>query len=246
MQTARADVLHALVHQRGDARDLGDAVGRELELRAFGLDERRVLLRERVLRLRHDAHEVLLGERLELDANRKAALQLGNQIARLGDVERAGGDEEDVIGLHHAVLRLHVRAFDDRQQVALHAFARDVGPAHLRPLAGDLVDLVEEDDAELLDALERVGGDVVQVDQLLELLLEQNATRLGDLHRALLLPLGHHLLEHVGDVVHAFGRALRREHVEHRRRSAATSTSTSRSSSLPSSSSCLSLSRVRL
>ena len=129
------------------------------------------------------------GERLELDANRKAALQLRNQIARLGDVKRAGGDEEDVVRLHHAVLRLHVRAFDDRQQVALHAFARHVGAAHLRALAGDLVDLVEEDDAELLDALERVGGDVLQVDQLLELLLEQDAPRLGDLHRALLLSL---------------------------------------------------------
>src|SRR5579884_3463562 len=39
VQAARADVLHALVHQRGDARDLGDAVGREVELRAFRLDE---------------------------------------------------------------------------------------------------------------------------------------------------------------------------------------------------------------
>ena len=60
VQPARADVLHALVHQRGDARDLGDAVRRELELRAVGLDERGVLLGQRVLRLRHDADEILL------------------------------------------------------------------------------------------------------------------------------------------------------------------------------------------
>ena len=98
----------------------------------------------------------------------------------------AGGDEEDVVGLHHPVLRLHVGSLDDRQQVALHALARDVGAAHLALLAGDLVDLVEEDDAERLDALERVGGDVLHVDELLELLLEEDAPRLADLHGALL------------------------------------------------------------
>ena len=90
---------------------------------------------------------------LELDADRKAPLQLGNQIGRLRHVERAGGDEQDVIGAHHAVARVDRRAFDDRQDVALHAFAADVGAvAALAP--GDLVDLVDEDDAGLLDALD--------------------------------------------------------------------------------------------
>ena len=40
----------------------------------------------------------------ELDADRKTALQLGDQIRRLRHVKRAGGDEQDVIGAHHAVL----------------------------------------------------------------------------------------------------------------------------------------------
>ena len=44
-----------------------------------------------------------------------------------------------------------------------------------------------------------------------------NPPRLGHLHRAFLLSLGHHLLEHVGDVIHAFRCTLRCEHVEHRR-----------------------------
>jgi hypothetical protein len=45
-------------------------------------------------------------------------------------MEGAGGHEQDVIGLDHAVLGGHRRAFDQRQQVALHALARDFG----RPL----------------------------------------------------------------------------------------------------------------
>ena len=69
---------------------------------------------------------------LQLDANRKPALQLGHQLAGLGAVKRAGGDEQDVVGLHVAVLGLHGRAFDDRQQVALHALPRNVGPARSR------------------------------------------------------------------------------------------------------------------
>ena len=65
-------------------------------------------------------------------------------------MEGAGGDEQDVIGLHRAVLGGHGGAFDDRQQVALHSLAR-----HVRPLAAlasrHLVDLVEEDQPRLLD-----------------------------------------------------------------------------------------------
>jgi hypothetical protein len=69
-------------------------------------------------------------------------------------VERAGGDEEDVVGRDHAVLGVDRGAFDDGQNVALHAFARDVG-AVAAFAAGDLVDLVEEDDAGVFDALDR-------------------------------------------------------------------------------------------
>jgi hypothetical protein len=152
-----------------------------------------------------DADEVLLRERLQLDADREPALQLGDQVARLGDVERAGGDEQDVVRADHAVLRLHGAALDDGQQVALHALAADVG-AGPAALAGDLVDLVEEDDAHVLGPLERLVHDLVHVDELVELVLQQDAARLGHGDRAALLPLRHHVLQHLGDVVHALGR----------------------------------------
>src|SRR5205085_1878060 len=64
VQAAGADVLHALVHARRSPSDLADAVVGEREQRALRLDQRLVLLGERVLGLRHDADEVVLRERL--------------------------------------------------------------------------------------------------------------------------------------------------------------------------------------
>ena len=52
--------------------------------------------------------------------------------------------------LHRPVLGRDRRALDQRQQVALHPLAGDVGAAGLGAGA-DLVDLVDEDDAVLLD-----------------------------------------------------------------------------------------------
>src|SRR5436190_11509977 len=216
VQPPRPDVFHPLVHLRRDARDLLHAVGRELECRAIRRAQRRVLLGQRVLRLRHDAHEVGFGERRQLDPDREAPLQLRNQIARLGNVKCAGGDEQDVIGAHVAVARLHGRAFDDRQQVALHAFARDVGPGALAALAGDLVDLVDEDDAVVLDAVERFVHDVVHVDELLQLFVDQNAARLVHVHGPAFLLFGDQLLNHFAEIdVRPFHPLRRLHHFEH-------------------------------
>ena len=115
--------------------------------------------------LRQDRLEVVDRERAELDPDREAPLQLGNQVARLGEVKGARGDEEDVVGLHHAVLGVDRRSLDQRQQVALHALARDVGALRLRA-RGDLVDLVDEDDAVLLGVGERLDFQLVLVDEL--------------------------------------------------------------------------------
>ena len=113
-------------------------------------------------------------------------------------MERAGGDEQDVIGPHHPVLGVHRRALDDRQDVALDAFAADVGPvAALAP--GDLVDLVDEDDACLLHAIDRDARDLLHVDQLLLLFLLERLHRLAHRHalllRAALEQARHHVLE---------------------------------------------------
>ncbi len=166
VQPARADVLGPLVDEGRELGDRRDAFVGERQVDAFGRHQRHVLLDQRAPRLGEDAHELGLAERVELDADREAALQLRNQIRRLRDVERAGGDEQDVVGADHAVLGVDGGAFDDRQDVALHAFAADVR-AVAAFAAGDLVDLVDEDDARLLHPLDGRGGHRVHVDQLL-------------------------------------------------------------------------------
>ena len=127
MQAARADVLGLGVDVAGELREALDGIVRKVERDALSREKRLVLLQKSVLRLGQDALEVFLLQRLEFDANREASLQLRNEIGRFRRVERARRNEEDVIGLDRAVLRHDGRAFDDRQDVALHAFTRDVG-----------------------------------------------------------------------------------------------------------------------
>ena len=88
-----------------------------------------------------DAADGILLER-ELDADGEATLELRNEVGRLCNVECAGRDEEHMVGLHGAVLCRDLRALDNRQDVALHAFARDVGAIRIA-LDGDLVNLVK-------------------------------------------------------------------------------------------------------
>src|SRR5262249_18862701 len=143
-------------------------------------EQRAVLLQERVLGLGQDAHEVGLRERVELDADRKAALQLRDQVRRFRHVKGARRDEEDVVRLDESVLRVDRRALDDRQQVALDALARDVRAAAARFAAGDLVDLVEENDARGLGALDRLARDLAGIDQPPLLLRLEDLARLAD------------------------------------------------------------------
>jgi hypothetical protein len=74
VQAARADVLESFVSQRGETRELLHRFGLPFDRHAFGGEQRLILPRERVLRLREDTHEVFVGERFELHANRKAPL----------------------------------------------------------------------------------------------------------------------------------------------------------------------------
>src|SRR3546814_4418703 len=100
---------------------------------------------------------VVAGQRIELDADRQATLQLGQHVRGLGHVESTRGNEQHVVRAHRPMLGGHRGALDEWQQVALNALARDVGAAALGA-RGDLVDLVQEDDAVLLDSGDR-GAD---------------------------------------------------------------------------------------
>ena len=117
-----------------------------------------------------DLLEVGNRQGVELDPDGETALQFGNQVGGLGEVERPAADEQDVIGLDHAVLGRHRGALDQRQQIALHALAGRVGPGGFRA-ACDLVDLVQEDDAILLDVAQCPRLQVFVIDQARSLLL---------------------------------------------------------------------------
>ena len=79
----------------------------------------------------------------------------------------------------HAVLGVDRGALDQRQQVALHALAAHVAAATELAAVGDLVDLVDEDDAVLLDGFERFRLHLLGVEQLVALLVDQHAVGIG-------------------------------------------------------------------
>src|SRR5690349_15188773 len=83
----------------------------------------------------------------------------------IGEVEGARRDEQDMVGLHRPMLGRHRGAFDQRQEVALHALARHVG-AHAALARRDLVDLVEKHDAVILDRVQRLLHQLLLVEQL--------------------------------------------------------------------------------
>src|SRR2546426_1653763 len=83
-----ADVLGLLVHLEGDLRDAADGFRPELHLQALGLEQRLVLLHLAGIGGHEDALEVLDRQRVELDADREAPLQLGNQVRGPSEVER--------------------------------------------------------------------------------------------------------------------------------------------------------------
>src|SRR5262249_52798797 len=146
------------------------------------------------------AYEILFGQRVELDADREAALELRDQVRGLGDVERAGGDEENMVGLDETVLGVDLRAFDDRQQVSLDAFAGDIGPAPAALAARDLVDLAQENDPRRLRALDRLAGDLAGIHEASFLLRLEDLARLGDGRLAPFLLAAEEPGEHLLDV----------------------------------------------
>jgi hypothetical protein len=102
-------------------------------------------------------------------------------------------------------------ALDQRQQVALDAFAADRTAADVRNR--DLVDLVEEDDAVLLGRLDRLAVDVVAVEALVAFLGEQDVPRGLDRHLPA-LGLAGHFAEHLAEVDHADLSGLHAGHFE--------------------------------
>src|SRR6267143_3032972 len=93
VKPAGADVFRLLIDAGSEFRDSVDSIVGDVELDAFGFEQRDILLDERILGLGENAHEVLFLQGLQLNADGQATLQLGNQVRRFADVKGAGGDE---------------------------------------------------------------------------------------------------------------------------------------------------------
>jgi hypothetical protein len=109
VEAAGADVLLFAVDVEGELGDGFDGVLGEFDGDLFGGEEGDGLLHEGVFGFGEDAHEVVLGEVAEFDADGEAALEFGHEVAGFGVVKGAGGDEEDVVGAHGAVLGNRIR-----------------------------------------------------------------------------------------------------------------------------------------
>ena len=110
-------------------------------------------------------------------------------------MERARGDEEDMVGLDHSVLGIHRRALDQRQQVSLHALAGHVRAVRFGA-ACHLVQFVEEHDAVLFHGFQRLRLELLLVDELRSLLVRQLLQRVADLELAGLAAIAAEVLEH--------------------------------------------------
>src|SRR5215475_73633 len=80
VKPASADVFGLLVDGKGKPGNRVNRVVGERQVYAFGAEQSLVLAGERVLWLGQYSFEVFDGQRLQLDSDRKAALQLGNEI----------------------------------------------------------------------------------------------------------------------------------------------------------------------
>ena len=108
-----------------------------------------------------------------------------------------------MVGLHRAILGRDGRALDQGQQVALHPFARDVGAAAAILTRGDLVDLVQEDDAFVLGQQQGLLGQAFLIQQLVALFGDKG--RQGVTHGQLdrLGAAAAHLAQHLRQVQQA-------------------------------------------
>ena len=126
--------------------NLGDIFGKAFS----GRTTRRILSGQCIVGFRQNPNKVLFRQRPQLHPNGQPPLQLGQQIARLGDVERARGDKQDMVGFHRSMFGGNRCPFNQRQQIPLHTLTADIRPPRIGPRT-NLVDLIQENDPILLN-----------------------------------------------------------------------------------------------
>ena len=125
-------------------------------------------------------------------------------------MEGTGSDEEDVVCLDRAVLGVDRSSFDDGQNVALYAFAGDVGPVGTA-LFGDLIEFVDEDDARFFRRFDGFVDDDVHIQAFFQFFFLEDFPGLGDGHLLFLLLFRHDAAQHFLEIVGQFFRRIARQ-----------------------------------
>ena len=125
-------------------------------------------------------------------------MQFGDKVFHRRHVERARRDEQNEIRLDGTVFRHDRRAFDDGQNIPLHALAGNVRAAAVA-LARDLIDLVDEHDTVVFRTPDRLRFDRVLVHELVGLLRDRDLERLFHRKFTFLFLLREHIPEDTAD-----------------------------------------------
>src|SRR6185312_4905046 len=199
VQATRADVLCRVVHTKGKAGNFIQRFARELQLEAFSLKQRGVLLDERRFGLGENGNEVRHCQRPEFNTDGETALQFRDQVTRLGNVESASRDKQDMVCAHHSVARVDRSPFHNGQDVSLHALTGNVR-SMAALTSGDLVDFIKEDYPCLFDPFHGDARHLVHVNQPRLLFLDEVLERLAYLHLPLFSALAEDVGQHILDV----------------------------------------------
>src|SRR3982751_6808421 len=98
-------------------------------------------------------------------------------------MERAGGNEQNVVCFDESPARADRSAFHNRKHVALHAFAGNIWTVPL-PASCDFVNFVDEKNAEVFGGLNGLACDGVLIDQLLRFFGFDDSARVAYIHFA--------------------------------------------------------------
>ena len=144
MQTTCTDVFGGFVNLPGRFGNAFNTGFSEVDVHTFSRHQRFVLDGDGGIRFGKDTLKIAGGQRLQLDTNRQTTLQFWDQVGRFGYLECTRSDKQNVICFHHAVLGGDGAAFNQRQQVALYAFAGHVRAGAVAAALTDFVDLIDK------------------------------------------------------------------------------------------------------
>ena len=98
-------------------------------------------------------------------------------------MKRSGGDEEHMVSSNRTIPRHHDRAFNDRQEIALHTFVGDIA-ANIDVAADCFIDLIDKNDTRFFDPMNRFIDHGIDINKPVSFLLREDSPRILHRHAA--------------------------------------------------------------